>query len=460
MTIVFAVANLLALVLIVGMLFLRQSKQGPSLNRDRISLFTWLFCGWLVAAVFLNTYFFSIRLGFFDLSLERLFFVLLAVVALFQLFRKRINFQGSHRVDLLILLFLLVCLASLFAFGFLPEHPRYPSPWNTFFVGYLVPAVAFFYAKYFLRGFEDMRAVMSAFFLIGVYICWTAFLEFFDLNALVFPRYIVNTELTLHLDRARGPFLNAAFNGLAMSIGFIAGIFLLEHVHRIAKIFVTASLLLFPPALFFTQTRSVYLLFLVVMAVLLFFYRTRFPKWKLLPLIIAGLFFFVLANTDRFLSQERKAGGVYQIKEVEIRFQLVQRSLNLAGEHLFSGVGLARFASTDSTPEMFQEVQHNHIIALAVELGLFGLAAYLALLLSVFVRLHALADNPAATSGVRGNLLILLGLGVCMNLLNNTFLEPSFCLFANVSLFIFIGLIENLHNRARQDELMQFYPLS
>ena len=41
-------------------------------------------------------------------------------------------------------------------------------------------------------------------------------------SALVFPRYIVDPSVGLHFGRARGPFVEAAANGLAMCICAVA----------------------------------------------------------------------------------------------------------------------------------------------------------------------------------------------------------------------------------------------
>ena len=56
---------------------------------------------------------------------------------------------------------------------------------------------------------------------LGGYLGLTALFETVGPHALVFPRYITNPELGYHVGRARGPFLEAEANGIAL---FICGI--------------------------------------------------------------------------------------------------------------------------------------------------------------------------------------------------------------------------------------------
>jgi len=131
----------------------------------------------------------------------------------------------------------------------------------------------------------------------------------------------------------------------------------------------------------------------------------------------------------------------------EIRFQLISRSLNLFQSHPFFGVGLAHFSVAESSPDVFQVPQHNHLIGMAVELGALGLASYLAILVLIFRRLYALTRDPGNDTAERANQIILLSTAVTVNLLTNIFVEPAYCSFINVNTFVFAGLIDRLVNQ-------------
>lgn len=428
----------LALAGLMGLFILRLSWTRRE-STAHYTVFPILFGVWIVSVVVWNTYFFAYKPpGFFDISVERCVFVLLAVCAAYQIFVKRVRLEGNHTIELLMLAFLAVCVLSMTINGFAAKYPRAPKPWYVFFTGYLAPFMAFCYARYFLEDLRSVRVLMTVLFALGVYLCVVAILERYQLRSLVFPSYITNEAIPLHLDRSRGPLLNAAFNGLAMTVCFVAGLFLLAIVGPAGRFLVLSLMPLFFVGVFFTATRSAYLVFLLAVGSA-FFCRTRAPKWKLLPLILAVCLLGIVASSERLLSTSRQSGGIAQMAEVEIRFQLIAKSLRLFQENPLLGVGLAHFAVSDS-PETFQDNQHNHLIGMAVELGVIGVAAYLGILVLIFRALYGLARDPRVERNGWANAVILITLGLTAPLVNNVFVEASLCPFINVATFTFAGL--------------------
>lgn len=408
------------------------------------SVFPLLFGLWIVSVVVWNTYFYAYKPpGLFDISVERVLFVLLAVSAGYQVVARRVRLAGDRRIELWMAIFLLICLVSMLLNGFAAKYPYAPKPWYVFFSGYFVPFAAYFYARHFLGDVRGIRILMATLFALGVYLCVVAILERYHLDALIYPSYITDPAFPLHLDRARGPFLNAAFNGLAMTVCFVAGIFLLPLVGPLGRFLILALSPLFFFGVFFTSTRSAYLVFLLALATVVFFCRTRTPKWKLAPLLVALCLLGVVANAERLFSASREAGGIAQMEEVDIRFQLIAKSVRLFREAPLWGVGLAHFSVSDA-PETFQDNQHNHLVGMAVELGLMGLAAYLVILVLIFRGIYLLAGNPRVERNAFANALILTTLGITATLANNVFVEPSLCPFINVAAFTFAGLAARL----------------
>jgi len=68
--------------------------------------------------------------------------------------------------------------------------------------------------------------------LVGAYLGATAFLEMIGPHSLVFPSFINNPALGIHDGRARGPFLEAGADGLAMFCCSVAAIMLLDRPRR------------------------------------------------------------------------------------------------------------------------------------------------------------------------------------------------------------------------------------
>jgi O-antigen ligase len=296
-----------------------------------------------------------------------------------------------------------------------------------------------------------------------------AFFEYINLRQFVFPRYINDPEITtLHLERARGPFLNAAFNGVGILIGFISGLHLLGKKTGFAKAFYQTALLLSFPAVFFTLTRSVYLGLFITLFIFLGWYKTTFSKWKLISLPLAIILIAGIANSPRLLSTDRREGGVAQVVEVDIRLALIKRSYYLFAEQPFTGVGLAQFIPSsiraykgpvsfveeESTPQF----QHNHLLGVATELGVPGLLAYLTLIILILRRLKQLAGR-LPDDGIMGNNLRITIFAIwCVYLNNNLFVEPSNNIFINAVPFLFAGIADGLYTRSLESGLLSPSP--
>lgn len=411
-----------------------------------ISTLVLIFCFWIVSTVVWNTYYLSFPMpGLFDISIDRALFILIITLSTLKVLFKRVRLKANYSIELSIFIFSIICLASMSIFGFNAHHPDYPKPFYIFLFGYFAPFCAFMFAKYFITNEANFRLFLTTLFLLGVYLCIIAILERNGLKEYIYPRYITYTTFTMHLDRARGPFLNAAFNGVGMTLGFISGILLLRNSNLGKRVGIYILLSLYIPGIFYTHTRSIYLIFLYSLITLLIFYQTRASKWKIVPMVFFICIALVAANSKHIFSESRTGGGIAQMEEVAIRFQLIERSGRLFSANPLFGVGLAKFSAIDSSPEFFHEQQHNHILGMAVELGLVGTFSYLIIIMLIFFRLYSLASNPTINTKPSANTITLLTLAITINLINNIFVEPSYCPFINISTFTFAGIIDRLH---------------
>ena len=80
----------------------------------------------------------------------------------------------------------------------------------------IVPFVAFALADRVFGTEEDRRFLVGVMTVVGAYLAVTAIFEIVGMTALVFPKYINDPLLGTHWGRARGPFLEAGANGLAL----------------------------------------------------------------------------------------------------------------------------------------------------------------------------------------------------------------------------------------------------
>lgn len=436
---------------------------------DRANLPAMILALWIIASAAFGPYFFVFRFaGFFDITLDRLLFVVILLFLVAGLFQGKIRFQNMA-IETVMGLFVLVCIVSMIQTGFLAAYPEFLSPWFVFISGYLFPFIVFIFAKNYIISEKDVMVILHTLFYFGIYLSITAFFEYANLRQFVFPRYINDPLVSpLHLARARGPFLNAAVNGVAILIGFISGVHLLEKKSGFTKFFYQVSLLLFFPAVFFTLTRSVYLGLVIALVIFFGFYKTSFSKWKLLSLPLALVLILAVANSPRLLSTERREGGVAQVGEVSIRFALLRQSAILFSEQPLTGIGLAQFIPSTSRsfrgpiPYILEYAtgtfQHNHLMGIATELGITGLLLYLILIALILRRLKQLAGKLTETGIIGNNVRIAILAIWCVYLNNNMFIDPSVSLFVNSVPFIFAGLADGLYTRSLESGLLSQSP--
>ena len=408
----------------------------------------WFFSLWITATVLWGGYFGAFRIpGLFDLTLERFFLICTLGTAIFMVGKHRVSFAMSKAADILMILFLFACLVSMGIHGFLPAFRTFAKPWFLFITGYLFPFVGFLLAKYFLDPDRDYPLFFRVLFFLGAYISIIAIFENYKLNSLIFPRYISDPTVLLHLERARGPFQNAAINGVLLGVSFIAGFAMIPLNRGYMKYLYTMLLFLFFPAIYFTRTRSVYLLFLVILGGILIGFKATGQKWKLLGIPLVMVAFLAAMNADRLTSTDRLSGGLYQVEEIDIRFQLMNKSLYIFGNNPIFGIGLAQFRAASLFATSQAEFQHNHIMGIAAELGLIGLLLYLGFIGVILYRVIKLTFAVPEGQFINTNLVLLLALAVLANLISNTFLEPSLHLFTDLNMFVFAGMIDRLYNR-------------
>jgi O-antigen ligase len=454
-----AVIIAFSLVIIVLFLFLRSEQTyDPSVPVSSVAVL--VLSLWLVAGAVWGSEFFALRIpGFIAVTADRSLFGLLCVLFGLGVLRGHIDLRQRMSVELWMLLFGMVCLFSLLRHGFKASQPEFVSPSFVFVTGYLLPFLAFLFAKHWIVAEREVIWLFRTLFVFAVYLAVTAYFEFYDLRDLVFPRYINDPRNYLHLDRARGPFLNAAFNGLALVYGFMCGLHLTRLRKGPTRLLWLLLLALILPALFFTQTRSVYLCLAVGLAAHFALLHTSWPKWKVVVLVLVLLSFLVAAASPRLLSGERRKGGVYQVEEVQIRFALIRMSMHMFMDHPLFGVGLAQFVPYAQRNYLGrvpiphttkQETQHNHLLGMLVELGLTGILVYLGLIFCLMKKTYQVAVR-LRTTGFLDAYVIAVVAGVwAAYLVNNVFVEPSFCLFINVVPFMLAGIVDGLHNRLQK----------
>ncbi len=370
----------------------------------------------------------------------------------------------SHTFEILMGFFLIFCIASMINHGFFPRTPDYPSPWFTFITAYLFPFIVFYFAKKYITRVPDIKLVFNIIFFIGCYVVITAFFEFYQLYGLIFPRYISNPELGIGWGQARGPLLNSAHFGTIILFGLACGMHLFSFRKGVSKLIFSGLFLLFPFAVFFSQTRAVYLAFVMLFFIYILFYRSGFPKWKVFALPMTILFIIFFALLPILAQEDRRAGGLRQPETVEIREGLFEVSIMMIKDNPFFGVGLTQFLPATAEEyrgkvpilDRYADVIyfHNYFLGITTELGLTAALIFIAIILLMFKRLFALSKYLSSSDQfLNKNFIVVVGSVWTVYWVIYTFSSPEFVIYPNAVIFMFAGIVDGLYQRHRQLEV-------
>jgi O-antigen ligase len=265
----------------------------------------------------------------------------------------------------------------------------------------ILPFLAFFVAPYVFRTRRDRMVLVGALVALGAYLGLTALFETVGLRELIFPRYINDPNLGTHFGRARGPFLEAVSNGMAMYACAVAGVIGVLHWRRpSARVTAAAVTLLCIAGTFFTLQRSVWLA--TVVATLITLLATRGLRRFVAPVLAAGVAVVLLAlavipGLSSTVSERANDQGT-----VWGRQSANNAALNMIEARPLTGFGLDQFQEESgqyyelsNDYPLTRTAVHNLFLSYAVDLGLPGIALWtlaFALAIGVALRLRAPPD--------------------------------------------------------------------
>lgn len=249
----------------------------------------------------------------------------------------------------------------------------------------LAPFLLFLAGPVAFAGDQQRRILLGTFLAIGAYLGLTALFEGLGLRALVIPRYILEINTEVQVGRARGPFLDAAINGVALFYCAAAAMVAYVTFSRAWMKGVAAAigaLCLFD--LLFTQERSVWVG--AIAAILCA--AAMAPALRRRLLVVAPLAMFAIASAFVVVP------GLYEHTTERIgdkQTEWDRLNLNKAAENMIVarpllGFGFGAFKErsgpyfeqspdfplTNTTGEL-----HNVFLSLGAELGLVGASVWL-----------------------------------------------------------------------------------
>lgn len=412
---------------------------------------------YLYSLTFLNYYWrFVIPGRWPDIDIPRMMFVFIWFVILLESVVGGRRLLPRTAMESAMLALLIAILAVMLTRGHIKIRQ--------FLNGYAVPFAMFVVAKNSFRTHKDVQRFLLWFAVpLSFYFPINAFFEYYRIDKLVFPPYILNPQISgvkiQWGERAMGAFLQPVATGVATISVYVLSVYRLSRMRgrlpQLMRVFIS---LVTPVAVFFTLTRSVYLGFFSALMVLIIFSRRQ---RKLALVIVLTAILGVMANWSDVTTSKRSEGGLAAETTVMGRLVLAEVSLKMFVDRPFVGVGFTRFmeysrpyvGTVRKTLLGYREHwigknvnQHNQLFSVLTEIGLIGFIPLVLIYIMLF-RYLVKARNTESENYDRE--LVVAITAVCVGyMINIQFIEPRFFEFMNVLPYILAGIVIGGYQRA------------
>jgi O-antigen ligase len=377
-------------------------------------------------------------------SVDRFAFGLLILVVLLRacVLRQPVRFGG--RVTWPMLALLLLALYGVIS------QPNDAETWSLFAAKWLVPFTLFQMAAYIFDDDRSLRRFETFVLIVLGYLSLTAIFFMIDAKQLIFPRYILDESLGYHADRARGPFLQAVANGVALNLlGLLAlNSFRRRRLRGVLGLLLLAAL---PLAIVATKTRAVWLSFALSILALLFFSPSRRLRRTCLCFVLAGC--VGLAAVVTFADRNTSLGD-----RLEERGPVIFRmAIYQAGWEMFLKKPVTGWGAAEMQTELSKRISdfhqeqfffHNTYLEILVQYGLAGLLLYLWVVIDLFKLGRSRIPPDLCRSFLDREFRMLWPLLLGVYLLNGSFVVMNYQ-FVNGFLFTLAGLLVAQNRRCQ-----------
>ena len=335
--------------------------------------------------------FWNLHVGPLPLTVDRLFLGLLVLTLGWYAWQGRWKPWKPLAVDWAIFA-MLAWLTVSCVFANVGSDPDLPvSPFFRLLFSFWTPVMLYLSVRVCPPSTRTMTYVLGGFAVLGTYLALTACAEITQQWWAVFPKYITDPELGTHFGRARGPALNSVSLGNYLCFCFWATWTLRPRVSRPLQLTLLGCMGLMVLGILFTYTRSAWIGLAVSGFVMLIAHTPRGYRWPVaIGASVCGMVLVTFAWSFVLYLNREDSGSVSE-HSVEQRTSFAYVSWNMMKDAPFVGVGFGRFYDK-KLPYLSDRRQsfelesirnlhhHNTFLGFAVETGMAGLAAYLAML--------------------------------------------------------------------------------
>lgn len=412
-----------------------------------------LVLGWFVTAACMSYFLWRYTLpgAGVAVTVDRLFVLGVALITAAAVGLGRVPWRTLPAVVRVLAIMIIYFTASMLYAGM--RSIADVSPHYRLIGGYIIPAIVLVICFLAFRHDRQLSKVAWFFFAFGAYLTITAWAEQLHLWSIVFPKYIRDPDLGIHWGRSRGPFLVAVTLGYTLIFCFFNNLLLAARVVGAGRLMIYAVNAMMLPAIFFTQTRSVWLAMVLCTIVWVMWSRRTRSAIATFSLLLAvgvvcGAIFW-----GNILSRDRTIGGVTDPYPIDARIGLAKMSGQLISHSPIIGVGFGHFRDAasdipgDPTSKYLRYssrlMEHNNFLSVATETGIVGLVLYVVVLWMLFrasVRVYRRL-SPTGNGWMTREFVLLYWILLIDYIVDAMFRETSVEPFNNGLLFAISGII-------------------
>jgi len=306
---------------------------------------------------------------------------------------------------------------------------------------FLTYIILYFIVKYSIKDKMNIKGIMNSYIFIVALISIMGLIQFITGIGLD-PKFIIWGNNTAQY-RIAVTLENPNNLGVFLVIGlFPIAMLMLKEKNRKKKFFYVAIILLILFDVFATYSRNALIGLLICSAALAFLY-----SWKIFIALggVGALILLIPQISHRFVT-------ALSVSQNSDRVKLWETALKMFEEHPFTGVGNGNYIVLyDTYVNKYPELRyldyshfpsHNSYLKVLSELGIIGLAAFLGLIISSFLKLKKLlniTEDAYYKAFFTGFLAASIGF-LAMNFSDNMFFIPN----TTTYFWIFIALADNL----------------
>jgi hypothetical protein len=307
---------------------------------------------------------------------------------------------------------------------------------------------------------RDRMVLAGVLTALGAYLGFVTLTDMAGIDALVWPKYILDPHVGIHVGRGRGAFVQAAANGVAMFACSVAAAYVASAARSLlTRAACGVSIAMCAVGIVLTTQRSVWLGSAVALLLTLLAFRPL-RRWVLPVVVAAGLATAVtLATVPGFAEKAQERGS--QSETVRDRKNSDRAALNMLLDRPLTGFGWDTFRTAGREHYSLDQDYalkvpralpvHNVFLGNAAELGLIGTGLW-TLALALGIGGAILRRGPPELEPWR---MGLVAIAAAWFVVANA--SPLTNLFPNAILWLWAGIVAGPYLReaasARDDDL-------